>query len=317
MPESIKISVLLCTHNPTPDYLRRVLEGLRNQTLPLPEWELLLVDNASRERVSERFDLRWHPHGRHILFERTGKTGALLHATTQAEAPVLITVDDDNVLAPDYLARAVKIGETHPELGAWGGNVRLCFEEPPPDWTRPYWPLLAERKVEADAIVCNTQIAEPLPVGAGCCVRREVMEHFAQMHATSALRKVLGRTGASLLSGEDTDIVLCASDIGLSRGVFTNLALDHLIPASRLSEDYLLRLTEGIRFSCYLIEMARHPGKVPPRANAWWWLKLGADCLVKFGRKRRFYLANKRAQRKAREFYDNLCRERIAPHAAQ
>jgi glycosyltransferase involved in cell wall biosynthesis len=306
MSDPAKISVILCTHNPRADYLQRTIEGLRRQTLPTIDWELLLVDNACAEPVAGRFDISWHPRGRHLHEPKIGKTEAFLFGCRHASASVLMILDDDNVLAPDYLERAVAIAEKYPQVGAWGGNVRLQFEEPPPEWTRPYWSLLAGRTVEEDAMVCNTEMTEPLPVGAGCCVRKTVVEHHAKLFESSALRQAVGRSGTSLVSGDDTDLVLCACDLGFSRGMFKSLSLDHLIPARRLTEEYLLRLNEGIRLSCYLLDMARPPYKVPPPVNAWWWLKLGCDCLVKFGRKRRFYLANKRAQRKARALYDSL-----------
>ena len=60
------ISVIICTHNPRPDYLRRVLDALKAQTLPKERWELLLIDNASNEPLSGEWDLSWHPHARHI-----------------------------------------------------------------------------------------------------------------------------------------------------------------------------------------------------------------------------------------------------------
>ena len=47
------ISVIVCTHNPRTDYFRRVLNALDAQTLPKNNWELLVVDNASRERLAD------------------------------------------------------------------------------------------------------------------------------------------------------------------------------------------------------------------------------------------------------------------------
>ena len=60
-------SVVICTHNPRQNYLERTLDSLRAQTLPSHKWELILVDNASREPVADKCDLTWHPRGRHIL----------------------------------------------------------------------------------------------------------------------------------------------------------------------------------------------------------------------------------------------------------
>jgi hypothetical protein len=44
-----KISVAICTHNPRRSYLQQTLDGLRAQTLPTTEWELMLIDNRSDE----------------------------------------------------------------------------------------------------------------------------------------------------------------------------------------------------------------------------------------------------------------------------
>jgi glycosyltransferase involved in cell wall biosynthesis len=104
------ISVIICTHNPRPDYLRRVLEALRNQTLSLEKWELLLVDNASQEPVtSESWDLSWHRHARYIREENVGIASARLRGMQEANADLMVFVDDDNVLSPDYLSMAVQI----------------------------------------------------------------------------------------------------------------------------------------------------------------------------------------------------------------
>ena len=48
------LSVLICTHNPRRDYLDQVLAALRAQTLPVAEWELIVVDNASARPVAAK-----------------------------------------------------------------------------------------------------------------------------------------------------------------------------------------------------------------------------------------------------------------------
>src|SRR5271155_5863652 len=98
-----RLSAIICAHNPREDYLRRVLDGLRAQTLPLEQWELLLIDNASGVSVADRFDLSWHPLGRHIREEELGLTPARLCGMKESKAEILVLVDDDTVLDPDYL----------------------------------------------------------------------------------------------------------------------------------------------------------------------------------------------------------------------
>src|ERR1700722_2249773 len=97
------VSVIICSHNPRENYLRRVLDALRAQTLPAQEWELLLVDNASTEPLAGRFDLSWHPNARHVREEKTGLTPARLRGIAEANGELLVFVDDDNVLRSDYL----------------------------------------------------------------------------------------------------------------------------------------------------------------------------------------------------------------------
>ena len=69
---SANISVVICTHNPRPDYLRRTLDALKTQTLPQEQWELLLVDNASEKALTGVWDLSWHPRARHIRENELG-----------------------------------------------------------------------------------------------------------------------------------------------------------------------------------------------------------------------------------------------------
>jgi hypothetical protein len=40
----VDASVIICTHNPRPEYLRRVLGALETQTFDKKRWELLVVD---------------------------------------------------------------------------------------------------------------------------------------------------------------------------------------------------------------------------------------------------------------------------------
>ena len=77
---SITISVVICSHNPKPAYINRVLEALKSQTLSLSDWELLLVDNASQHPLANQFDLSWHPNGRHILESQLGTVFARFRA---------------------------------------------------------------------------------------------------------------------------------------------------------------------------------------------------------------------------------------------
>lgn len=144
------IAVIICTHNPRPDYLRRTLDALEAQTLPRQRWELLLVDNASSDPVASHCDLSWHPHARHIREDELGLAAARLRGIREAAGDLLVFVDDDNLLAENYLQLALEIGAKLPHIGVWGGQVHPIFEAPPPAWVASYLNLLACREFQFD-----------------------------------------------------------------------------------------------------------------------------------------------------------------------
>jgi glycosyltransferase involved in cell wall biosynthesis len=252
-----KLSVIICAHNPRNDYLSRTLEGLRTQTLDKSVWELLLVDNASKESLAHRFDLGWHPQARVVIETDLGLTPARLRGIAESVGDVLVFVDDDNVLATDYLDRASIIAEQWPQLGAWGGQQHPEFEAPPLPALGPFLQELTIRSFDRDVWAKLPHFHEALPWGAGMCVRRIVASQWQAGVQQSSTRKSLGRTGTSLASAEDLDLAMTACDLGLGTGLFHSLALTHLIPAGRLTAEYLLRLVEAKEFSHMMLLATR------------------------------------------------------------
>lgn len=245
------ISVVICTHNPREDYLQRVLSALREQRLPKNEWELLLVDNASSSPLAGHWDLSWHPLARIVRENTTGLTHARLCGIQNTQGELIVFVDDDNLLASDYLENAIGISKRLPCIGAFGGSSIGEFEEQPPSWMEFMLPQLAVYEIKSEEWVRQTRVRglALAPCGAGMVCRRDVALNYFEKCAQSGLRSFLDRTGTQLLSGGDTDMALVACEMGYGIGVFPQLKLRHLIPSSRLEPEYLLRLAEGMRFS--------------------------------------------------------------------
>jgi glycosyltransferase involved in cell wall biosynthesis len=258
------ISVIICTHNPRPDYLEKVLNALKAQTLSVERWEILLVDNASTQLLSETIDLSWHTNARHIREDQLGLTPARLRGIKESQAEVLIFVDDDNVLNSDYLEIVLRISKQWTMLGSWGGQTIPKFEEQPPDWTKSYWSYLAIREFDQDKW-SNLYLGQITPCGAGLCVRKVVAEKYLSLVNNDSRRMNLGRKGKVILSSEDIDLAYTSCDIGLGMGLFTSLKLTHLMPANRLKEEYLLKIVEGSTYSQVILDSLR--GIIPPKRS--------------------------------------------------
>lgn len=284
------LSVIICTHNPRQHYIDKVLAALKSQTLPTAQWELLLIDNASDRLLASEIDLSWHPNAHHIREEQLGLTPARMRGIEEAKTEILVFVDDDNVLEPDYLEVALQIGEDWSILGAWGGQIRGDFEKTPPEWTKPYWKNLGIRELEQDQWSNLLHQHETTPCGAGMCVRKIVAQKYAELVRHDPKRLQLDRKGKQLISGGDTDLAFTACDMGLGTGVFVSLKLTHLIPASRLEEDYLIRLTESLAYSNRMLDFFREK---KPQKTPWLKEKLSEYYQLWFNnpRDRRFYRA--------------------------
>ncbi len=260
-----QLSVIICTHNPRDDYFSQCLAALREQTLPQEGWELVVVDNLSRDPLIGRLDLSWHGRARLVREETLGLTPARLRGIREAAGEVLVFVDDDNVLDPDFLEVAQRVADEKPFLGAWSGQCRPGFETPPPEWTRRYWGNLCIRQFEEDVWSNLPRLAETMPAGAGLCVRRPVARRYRELHDEGARGFQFDRTGSSLISGGDQDLAACACELGLGVGLIAALGLEHIIPPGRLTADYLERLNEGVHLSSTLLD-AQWGLPAPPRS---------------------------------------------------
>lgn len=253
------ISAIICTHNPAQQLITEAISSLRLQSLPKSEWELLVVDNSSQNAppVEQLLDLSWHPQARCIRETTLGLTTARLTGYRAARNEILVYIDDDNLLDPNYLKAAQHIGNSFSQLGVWGaGNIKPRFEVPPEEWTRKYWYLLALREQEQETW-SNFPSSLTNAVGAGMCVRRNVMAKYAELVATSCLRSSLDPIGQQLNRAGDQDIFLTAYDLNLGVGIFPSLQMTHVIPAFRLKEEYLIKLVDGYVYSNSLLNWIR------------------------------------------------------------
>lgn len=295
------ISVIICAHNPRVDYLRRTLEGLRRQTLPRGQWELLLIDNASKEPLAGTWDLSWHPGARHILENALGLTPGRLRGISEARGELLVFVDDDNVLASEYLQAASELFAGRPDLGVASGRLLPEYETAPPSWFRPYESWIAVRRIERSRW-SNFTDSQSEPCGAGMCLRREVAEAYVKRASEKNEQLILGRRGASLLSGEDVIISKLALGLGYSMGQFVELNALHLIASRRVSEKYLFSLYCHLQASGQLISWLENPNQTVPCLPNWRvWLKAALRMIKGNNIERRLVIEEFRALNLARK----------------
>lgn len=251
----MKISVVICTHNPREDFMNRVLESLKSQTLDLQYWELIIIDNGSKIPISGLFDISWHPNSKIVCEENLGSSHARVRGIIESTFPLILFVDDDNCLNHDYLQLANNAMEKNPMLGALGaGKILPIYEMKPKVETLDFMINLALRDEFRSYYSNEVNFSRAIPYSAGMIIRKPIALEYVKSFQVREFASVLGRTGSTmLLSGEDVDMALHACKKEYIVGVIPELEMFHLIPKTRLKEDYLVRIAAGHAYSQYIL----------------------------------------------------------------
>jgi len=213
-------------------------------------------------------------NARVVREEKLGLTNARRRGFAETTGEVVVMVDDDNVLAPNYLAEAARIMRERPRLGAIGGKCLPEFEVEPEPWMREFLPLLAlrdhgEREIISGEVrsADGSRRAYPdraAPIGAGMVVRREAAKGWREEGEPG----LPDRKGAELSSAGDNDLVFQILRGGWEVGYFSGLKVTHLIPRERLTARYLARANRGIQRSWVQV-LRKHDACPWPILPAW------------------------------------------------
>lgn len=255
----MNVSVIIPTYNPNQARLEKTLAALRAQTLPQSDWESLIVNNASTVFPSEDVLRQIAPSNFRLVREDSiGLSRARSRGLKEARGTVLILVDDDNVLAPDYLEKVLTCFDSLPHVGIIGGRSLPVFESPPEPWMPEFFSLLALRDLGEKTLVSSgfrspkaSRNEYPVfaPIGAGMALRADVAALWLKALESDPNRGLLDRRGSALTSGGDNDIVMTAMEARWEVAYCPELSLQHLIPSSRLNCEYLARLNYSIQKS--------------------------------------------------------------------
>jgi glycosyltransferase involved in cell wall biosynthesis len=241
------LSVVICTFNPSLTTLHKVLDALKSQNLPASYWELLLIDNNSSTFLGDLVDLSWHPNGKVIREERPGLSYARVKGVSSSNSELIVFVDDDNILAPDYLENSFSFFKAHAEVGCFGGKSLPVFESEPPSWFKETGINLGCQDYGEEFHISNfatlnfniTAYPDKAPIGTGMVILKKAFLTYLKEVETNPERMKLGRNGKSLSSGEDNDIILSIVKNGYEIAYHPALVVHHLIPAKRYSLEYL------------------------------------------------------------------------------
>jgi glycosyltransferase involved in cell wall biosynthesis len=253
-----QIVVCVCTHDPRRDVLRRCFEAIAAQR-DAPGLHVLVVDNASQPPIGAAETAPLAAAGlavRVVREERLGNVHARARAIAETDSPWVLFVDDDNEIAPDYVANGMRAIAANPALGSFGGRLVLPPGVGVPRWLRPLLPFIAIRDCgDARVARCEARYGPWIPPTAGAFVRRPVLERYRARVAGDPAVASLGRKGRrGLGSCEDTLMMYGGCALGYESGYEPDLRLVHHLDPRRFTFGYMVRLMYGYGRSLVQLE---------------------------------------------------------------
>ena len=237
------ISVIICTYN-REKYIYNVLKSLALGTLEHDAYEIILVDNnctdGTRREVDHFCNVFPQVNLRYFVETNQGLSHARNRGIRESKGDILVYVDDDATVNPDYLKTYADWFASHPETDAAGGPIIPHYET----GSEPKWMTYFIKRLLTGYLYFGDK-AKPFPGqnypgGGNAAYRSRVFEKVGLYNVE------LGRNGDNLGGGEEKDIFDKMKREGMQFVYLPKAILYHSIPGYKLEADYFNRLTTGI-----------------------------------------------------------------------
>lgn len=223
--------------------LLRCVTGLAAQSLGRENFSCTVVFTAAAGFEGRDELAALLPQIEFLGVEKIGLLNARDAVLRENDAPLICSVDDDNILDRDYLRLAVDFMRAHSEVGMLGGKILPEFEVEPPAHFRKHDGILALRDfgdrvlISDDAANGRRCVPGVAPIGAGMVIRREVALAFLAARDRGEAQ-VDGTVGGKKVPGcEDAEITYYGTCAGYEAAYDPRLVLTHLVPARRVQRE--------------------------------------------------------------------------------
>ena len=236
----MRITVAICTHNRA-TLLARTLKSLSELDVPAEvEWRVLVVRNACSDRTPEVLDaFEDRLPLSHVGEARRGHSHARNRAVAETTGDYLVWTDDDVRVDHGWLQAYATAFRRWPEAAFFGGPIRSDFEGSAPEWliesfeaSKAVRAAYAERDLGPETFAIRSR--DDLPYGANMALP-------VAMQRRHSYDPRLGRSGNDLIGGDELQVLGALLDEGHVGRWVPEASVDHFIPESRQSLDYLRR----------------------------------------------------------------------------
>ena len=241
----VRLSIVIATYNRSA-MLMQTLQSVIEQTLPREEWECVVVNNNSTDSTAadfEAFAARYPDYNlRMVLETNQGLSYARNRGIRESEGEHIAIVDDDERIAPEFVASYVALFDDVPDAVAAGGPIVAEYPTGRPRWMSAF----TERPI-ANTMYFGEEVREfprgRVPGGGNMALRRSAVRRYGVFDTS------LGYVGESLVGGEESDLFERLQIAEAKYYYVPKAVMYHIIPKEKLTTEYLRRLSYNVGVS--------------------------------------------------------------------
>ena len=236
------LSLIVCTYN-RDKYLYGALQCIAENGFPTEAYEIVLVNNMSTDNTEaecKRFENDYpNVDFRYFVETNQGLSFARNRGIKESQGETLVFLDDDSYIQEGYLNNLQKHLEAHSDADAFGGKILPVFESgEAPKWLSK-WNYSWVSAIDMGDKVCPFK-GKAFPIGANMGIRRSMISEIGLFNTQ------LGRSKKNLMGGEEKDLFERIRNHGGSIYYFPDVVVHHVIPPTRTTKEYIMRMGEGV-----------------------------------------------------------------------
>ncbi|MCX7797073.1 MAG: glycosyltransferase [Melioribacter sp.] len=184
------VSVIVCTYN-REKYLPLALNSLINQTVDKDIYEVIIVNNNSTdntEAIAQEFiETNKELNVKYVIEFQKGLSAARNRGIKESDGEIIIFIDDDAEVTPNYIEEAIKFFEEYPKVDAMGGKIIPKYEDnQEPKWMSIFLWGLVTKSDWGDKI--RKYPYSKYPPGCSMSFRKKVFDEIGLFNTDLTLR---------------------------------------------------------------------------------------------------------------------------------
>jgi len=235
-------SIVVCSFN-RETYIADAILSLVNQSLSPVLYEVLIIDNNSKDRTAEiALDLiEEHKHRHQIYYFKESNQGlcfARNRGILEAKGQFICYMDDDGIADPNFLEVQYDFLQAHPEVIGLGGKIIPRYVHGKPDWIDGILEGLVSKVDHGNQDFQYS--GKKYPVGCNMTYRKDILEQVGMFDNS------IGQVGDNLVRGDETELYERIKKLNQPVYYLAESRVEHVIEKNRLTRDHIKIMSEGI-----------------------------------------------------------------------